>query len=93
MILHRLRIQQRKFSILKGKYLYPIYAYVADSRIFYPVGCLFKTEIRKFKRSKGVEFQLFLGKRRIGGLKACEDKWYIRFPWRIFIKAPELDKE
>ena len=89
MILHRLRILQRKGSVLKRKYLYPIYSAVADSIIFYPAACLFKTEVRKFKRPKGIEFQLFLGKRRIGVFQTCEKKWYIRFPWKLFIKPPE----
>ncbi|MBU8901409.1 MAG: S26 family signal peptidase [Victivallales bacterium] len=92
-ILHLLRILQKKASFLKRKYLYPIYSAVADLIIFYPAACLFKTEVRKFKRPKGIEFQLFLGKRRIGVFQAFEKKWYIRFPWRMFVKAPEMDKE
>jgi Signal peptidase, peptidase S26 len=93
MILHRLRMLQRKIRVFKRKYLYPVYAFVADSRIFYPVGCLFKTEIRKFKRPKGIEFQLFIGKHRVGVLYPRTEKWYINFPWRMFIKPPEPDKE
>ena len=93
MILHRLRMLQRKIRRFKQKYLYPIYVSIADSRIFYPAGYLFKTEIRKFKRSRGIEFQLFVGKHRVGVLHPCTEKWYIYFPWRIFIKPPEPDKE
>lgn len=93
MLLHRLRLLQRKSRKFKQKYLYPIYASIADSKIFYPAGYLFKTEIRKFKRPKGIEFQLFVGKRRIGMLHPGAEKWYIHFPWRMFIKPPEADKE
>jgi len=93
MILHRLRMVQRKYRVFKRKYLYSIYASIADSKIFYPAGCLFKTEIRKFKRPRGIEFQLFIGKHRVGVLHPWKEKWYIHFPWRIFIKPPELDKK
>ena len=91
-ILHHFRLGQRKLRIFKDKYLHPIYAFIADSRIFYPVGILFKTDIRKFKRPKGTEFQLFVGKHRIGVLHPGTEKWQISFPWRMFIKAPEVDK-
>lgn len=88
-ILHHFRLVQRKLRIFKGKYLYPIYAFIADSKIFYPVGILFKTDIRKFKRPKGIEFQLFVGKRRIGVFDSETKEWRISFPWRLFIKAPD----
>ena len=92
-ILHNFRLAQRKLRIFKDKYLHPIYAFTADSGIFYPAGILLKTDIRKFKRPKGTEFQLFIGKRRIGTLQPGTEKWQIKFPWRMFIKAPEINKE
>jgi signal peptidase I len=93
LILHRFRILQMKLRPFKNKYLYPVYAFIADSGIFYPAGILFKTEIRRFKRPKGIELQLFTAKRRIGILYPEGKKWQIRFPWRMFIKAPEIDKK
>lgn len=93
MIIHRLRLIQRKFRIFKQKGLYPIYASLADSNFFYPLGRMFNTEVRKFKRPKGIEFQLFIGKNRIGILRPGTEKWHISFPWRTFIKPPELDEK
>lgn len=91
MNLHRLRILQMKLRKLKAGYLYPVYAFVADSGIFHFIGAMLKTEVRRFKRPKGIECQLFLGKRRIGTLCPGAEKWQIRFPWRLFVKAPEAD--
>ena len=91
MLVHRLRMLQKKVKIFKRKYLYQVYASVADSGIFYPLGKIFKTEVRKFKRPKGIELQLFFGKHRVGVLHPCKEKWSIRFPWRMFIKPPETD--
>jgi len=78
---------------LRRKILYPIYASIADSQIFYPLGKMFNTELRKFKRPKGTEFQLFLGKHRIGILDPEMEKWHIAFPWKLFIRAPEINKK
>jgi len=89
MLLHHIRIQQKKLRYLKRKYLYPIYASVANSITFYSIGRMFNTEVRKFKRPKGIEYQLFIGKKRIGILHPEMEKWHIRFPWKLFIKAPE----
>jgi signal peptidase I len=89
MLVHRLRMLQKKWKIFRRKYLYPVYVFVADSGIFYPLGKIFKTEVRKFKRPKGIELQLFLGKHRVGVLHPCKGKWSIRFPWRMFIKPPD----
>ncbi|MCK4981951.1 MAG: S26 family signal peptidase [Victivallaceae bacterium] len=93
MLVHRLRLLQKKFELFRRKHLYSIYEFIADSKIFYPIGNMFNTEVRKFKRPKGIEHQLFIGKHRIGILHPGKEKWSIRFPWRIFIKPPELDKE
>jgi hypothetical protein len=83
------KIFQKKYKLLRRKILYPTYAFIADSQIFYPLGKMFNTELREFKRPKGVELQLFLGKRRIGIFDSEAEKWQIRFPWKLFIKDPE----
>ena len=90
MLVHNFRLLQKKSKLLIPKFLFSISAAIADSGIFHPIGKLFNTEIRKFKRPKGIELQLFLGKRRIGILHPDKDKWYISFPWKLFIKAPEI---
>jgi signal peptidase I len=89
MLEHRLRLMQKEIRNFKNKYLHPIYAKIADSKILHPVGKLFNTEVREFKRPKGIELQLFLGKRRIGIFDSEAEKWRISFPWRLFIKAPD----
>lgn len=93
MIVHRLRILQKRFRILRRKCLYSIYTSIADSGIFYPFGKMFTAEVRKFKRPGGIEFQLFLGKRRVGTLRPGMGEWHISFPWRLFLKAPEAGEE
>jgi len=92
MLLHRLRILQMKLRSFKDKRLYPLYAFIADSGIFHPAGILFKPEIRRFKRPKGIELQLFVGSRRVGIFHPETKKWQIRFPWRLFIKHPEIKR-
>lgn len=92
MFWHHFRLLQKKMKFLKHKYLFPVYISVADSRIFYPLGTLLKTEVRKFKRPKGIEYQLFIGKKRIGILHPGKEKWHIIFPWRLFIETPETNK-
>lgn len=90
MLVHNFRLLQKRIKLLIPKKLYSISAAVANSKFFYPIGKLFNTEVHKFKRHKGIELQLFIGKRRIGILRPEEDKWYISFPWKLFIKAPEI---
>jgi signal peptidase I len=93
MLRHHFRIIQRKAGAVKQKYLYPFFYFIADSGIFHPFGIFFKTEIREFKRPGGIERQLFSGGRRIGIRRIGDDKWHIRFPWRLFIKVSQFDKE
>ena len=93
MSLHHLRILQMKLRKFKAERLYPVYAFIADSGIFRSAGVMVKTEVRRFKRPKGIECQLFLGKRRIGTLCPGAERWQISFPWRLFVKAPEGDEK
>ena len=87
--LHRLRLSQMYLRKLKNKTIFPVYAFIADTGIFYIFGRFIKTEIRKFKRPEGVEHQLFYGKQRIGIFDNKNQKWLIKFPWRLFVKKPD----
>lgn len=87
--LHRVRLTQMYLRKLKSKTIFPIYTYIADTGIFYVFGLFLKTEIRKFKRPNGIEHQLFYGKQRIGIFDNKNQKWLIKFPWRLFVKKPD----
>ena len=93
MLVHKFRILQKKSKLLIPGFLFSISAAIAESGIFHPIGKLFKTEVCKFKRPGGTELQLFIGRRRIGFLRPNENKWYISFPWKLFIKAPEAPEK
>ena len=89
MFVHRLRLMQMYLRKLKNKTIYPIIASIADTGIFYIFGVFLKIEIRKFKRPEGMEHQLFYGKKRIGIFDNKNQKWLIKFPWRLFVKKPD----
>jgi signal peptidase len=74
------------FSRVFSNMLHPAYHYLARKGVFrkllYPY---FKPRIICYRRTNGVEMQLFVGSWVVGRRLAGQNRWRIRRPFRLFI--------
>jgi hypothetical protein len=84
----------KKINRVFSKILHPAYHYLAQKDIFRKVlSPCFKPRLICFKRTNGVEMQLFMGGWVIGRRLAGRAQWRIRRPFRLLIDEALLPDE
>jgi hypothetical protein len=87
--------QMRKWTRLQvARCLRPLYRVLARSGLIQQYfGRWVRPRVVSYARAGGVELVLFLGRREVGKLRAGEQRWQIRAPWRLVVDEASLPQK